>query len=587
MSEHVTRLKSISRCLASTCRSTGPKLISEHVSEPVGGPEKPESDFANKVITIYHNLTPARYYEFAIREPGTKITNTGALMSFSGAKTGRCPKDKRVVYDANSPTADKIWWNNNNNSPNYKMDSNAFLVNRETAINYLGNCDKLFVVDAYAGWDKNHRIKVRLISERAYHAFFLHNMLVRPTKEELNDFEPDFVIFNAGKCPSNRYSNYMTSSTSVNISMERQEVVILGTQYAGEMKKGVFSIMYYLMAQKNILTLHSSANMDTKTNATTLFFGLSGTGKTTLSADPSRSLIGDDEHCWTENGVFNIEGGCYAKCIDLTKEKEPDIFNAIRFGTLLENVIMDLDTREVDYSDVSITMNTRASYPIEYIDGAVIPCLGSHPNNIIFLTFDAFGVLPLVSKLNTKQAMYHFISGYTSKIAGTEDGITEPVATFSACYGQPFLLCHPFVYADMLRKKTKEHNVDVWLINTGWIMGKYGNQNAMRCPLKLSRRIVTDIQSGKMNEMWNEDITSKLPIFDLEYLSGGYESEYDGYLNPLEGWNDKDKYNGELNKLAKLFNENFTKYMDFEAKTENDGITSEDIIDIQHGGPHF
>ena len=595
MSEHETRLQSISRCLASTCRTTGPKLISEYVTQPIGGPDKPESDFGEKVITIYHNICPARYYEFAIREPGTQITNQGALMSSSGAKTGRCPKDKRVVYDEESPTADKIWWNDDldSNSPNYKMDKNAFLVNRETAINHLGNCDRLFVVDAYAGWDKNHRIKIRLIAERAYHAFFIHNMLVRPTKEELKDFEPDFVIFNAGKCPSNRYSNYMTSSTSVNVSLERQEVVILGTQYAGEMKKGVFSIMYYLMAQKDILTLHSSANINPVNEETTLFFGLSGTGKTTLSANPLCCLIGDDEHCWTENGVFNIEGGCYAKCIDLSCEKEPDIFNAIKFGTLLENVVMEQQTREVDYSNVSITMNTRASYPIEYTN-AVLPCVGGHPSNIIFLTFDAFGVLPVVSKLNIEQAMYHFISGYTSKIAGTEDGITEPVATFSACYGQPFLLCHPFTYAEMLCCKINKHNVNVWLINTGWIMGKYGDEGSMRCPLKLSRKIVNDIQNGTMNKIWKTskkscmyDTCKKLSVFRLEYLAKIYDKdmpkEYNKYLDPLKGWKDLNKYKMELNKLGNLMAENFERYMD----SSSSKLSKEEILCIKNGGPVF
>lgn len=582
MSNFVKRLESISRCLASTYRKTGPRLISENVSKPVGGQENSDTDVGRKIIQIYYNLEPARYYEFAINEPGTMISKTGALVSYSGAKTGRCPGDKRVVYDESSDTSKNIWWHNDNASPNYKMDPASYLINRETALNYINTRDHLFVVDAFAGWSKEHRIRVRLISERAYHALFIHNMLVRPTKEELEDFEPDFVIFNAGNFPSNRYSTYMTSSTSVDISMDRKEIVILGTQYAGEMKKAIFSVMYYLMTQKDILTLHSSVNVEMGNNNTTIFFGLSGTGKTTLSADPNRQLIGDDEHCWTDTGLFNIEGGCYAKCINLDKDREPDIFNAIKFGSVLENVGIDFNTREVDYDDVSITKNTRASYPIHYIENALIPCISGHPNNIIFLTFDAFGVLPLVSKLNIDQAIYHFISGYTAKIEGTEDGISEPVATFSACFGQPFLMCHPLKYANMLSNKVKEHNVDVWLINTGWIMGKYGDNDSMRCPLKLTRRIVTDIQSGKLSDIWKnekEQHCSTLPVFGLEYLSRSYEEKYHNYLDPVSGWNDKEEYKKQLNTLGNLFYENFKLYI-------NDEQSEGDLESISKlGGP--
>lgn len=583
MCDQYSLLKSVSRNLASTYRETGPRLISEHVDTSVGGSTNPISDAGNKIIKIYHNLTSARYYEFAVEEDGTTITNTGALVSKSGAKTGRCPKDKRIVFDTNSDTCQKIWWNDNNTSPNYKMDPKSFLINRETAINYLNHQNKLFVVDAFAGWDKEHRIKVRLIAERAYHAFFLSNMLVKPTEEELVNFgEPDFVIFNAGKFPSNRYSSDMTSSTSIAFSMERREIVILGTQYAGEMKKGIFSVMYYLMAQKNILTLHSSANISLDGSNVSLFFGLSGTGKTTLSADPNRMLVGDDEHCWTDNGLFNIEGGCYAKCINLSQESEPDIFNAIRFGSLLENVAVDPDSRHVNYNDTSITVNTRASYPIHHISNAVIPCLSGHPNNIIFLTFDAFGVIPLVSKLNMNQAMYHFISGYTAKIAGTEDGVNQPEATFSACFGEPFLMCHPFTYAKMLSEKINQHQTNVWLINTGWVLGKYGDEGTRRCPLSLTRQIVSDIQSNKMAMCWeNKDNISVLPVFQFEYLAKYYETEHHKYLDPMEGWTNKDNYILELNKLSDLFQVNFQKYVGYQQKD----FSKEDIEQIQLGGP--
>jgi ATP-dependent phosphoenolpyruvate carboxykinase len=311
------------------------------------------------------------------------------------------------------------------------MTENSFMVNRERAIDYLNTREKLFVFDGYAGWDPKYRIKVRVVCARAYHALFMNNMLIRPTPEELELFgEPDFTIYNAGGFPANRYTTGMTSTTSVALNFARNEMVILGTQYAGEMKKGIFTVMHYLMPKRGVLSLHSSAN-EGPNGKVSLFFGLSGTGKTTLSADPHRNLIGDDEHCWSDDGIFNIEGGCYAKAIDLSAEKEPEIFGAIKFGAVLENVVFDQVTRAVNYSDSSLTENTRCAYPIEYIPNAKVPCVGGHPNNIILLTCDAFGVLPPVSKLSPEQAMYHFISGYTAKIAGTEDGITEPQATFS------------------------------------------------------------------------------------------------------------------------------------------------------------
>ena len=317
----------------------------------------------------------------------------------------------------------------------------------------------------------------------------MRNMLIRPTQEELREFgTPDFTIINAGDFPCNRYTAGMTSGTSIAINFKSKEmgkkissqsnsishlipktpkfIVILGTQYAGEMKKGVFTVMHYLMPKQGVLSLHSSANEGMEKGDVSLFFGLSGTGKTTLSADPRRALIGDDEHCWCDSGIFNIEGGCYAKCIDLSEEKEPEIFNAIRFGSVLENLVYNPISRVVDYADKSITENTRCAYPIEYIPNAKIPCMGGHPSNIIMLTCDAFGVLPPVSKLTSAQAMYHFISGYTAKVAGTEEGITEPAATFSACFGQPFLVWHPVKYATMLADKMEHHKADAWLINT-------------------------------------------------------------------------------------------------------------------------
>jgi ATP-dependent phosphoenolpyruvate carboxykinase len=365
------------------------------------------------------------YEEALYSEKGTIITSSGALVTDSGDKKGRSPKDKRIVEEPS--TANDIWWG----PVNFKMSENSFMVNRERAIDYLNTREKLFVFDGFAGWDPKYRIKVRVVCARAYHALFMNNMLIRPSPAELADFgEPDFTIFNAGGFPANRFTTGMTSTTSVSLNFHRREMVILGTQYAGEMKKGIFTVMHYMMPRRGVLSLHSSAN-EGRDGDVSLFFGLSGTGKTTLSADEHRMLIGDDEHCWSDQGVFNIEGGCYAKTIDLSSEKEPEIFGAIRFGSVLENVVYNPDTRVVDYSDDSKTENTRCAYPIEYIPNAKIPCIGGHPKNIILLTCDAFGVLPPVSKLTPEQAMYHFMSGYTAKIAGTEEGVTEPQATFS------------------------------------------------------------------------------------------------------------------------------------------------------------
>ncbi|NCF10937.1 MAG: phosphoenolpyruvate carboxykinase (ATP), partial [Gammaproteobacteria bacterium] len=379
---------------------------------------------------VLRNASPALLYEEALRnEPGTAVSSTGALIALSGAKTGRSPKDKRVV--GHEQVLDDVWWGD----VNVSLEDRVFDIARRSAVDYLSTRDQLYVIDGFAGWDENYRVKVRIICERAYHALFMRNMLIRPTAEQLADFgTPDYVIYNAGRFPANPMLDGVESSTSVSLCLARGEFVILGTEYAGEMKKGVFTIMNYLMPKNGVLSMHCSSN-EGPDGDVSIFFGLSGTGKTTLSADPKRKLIGDDEHCWTDDGVFNIEGGCYAKVIDLSKEAEPDIYNAIRFGAVLENVVFDPDSREVDYTNSSITENTRCSYPVEYIDNAKIPGTGGVPDNVVFLTCDAFSVLPPVSRLDPAQAMYHFISGYTAKVAGTEMGVTEPQATFSSCFG--------------------------------------------------------------------------------------------------------------------------------------------------------
>ncbi|CAK9783284.1 putative phosphoenolpyruvate carboxykinase [Cutaneotrichosporon oleaginosum] len=505
-------------------------------------------------IHIKRNAPVASLYEDAINNEGAVISSNGALINFSGKKTGRSPKDKRIVFEDTSK--DDIWWG----PVNIKMDEHTFEINRERAIDYLNTRENVYVFDGFAGWDPKYRIKVRVIASRAYHALFMHNMLIRPTAKELADFgEPDFIIYNAGQFPANRFTTGMTSTTSVEVNFKRMEMVILGTEYAGEMKKGIFSVMHYLQPVKfGQLSLHSSANQaksaDGESGDVTLFFGLSGTGKTTLSADPNRLLIGDDEHVWSDTGVFNIEGGCYAKCINLSAEKEPEIFNAIRFGSILENVVYNPADRVPDYDDVSITENTRCAYPIEYIPNAKIPCIANRqPSNIIMLCCDAFGVLPPVSRLTPEQAQYHFITGYTSKTPGTEDGIVEPSPTFSTCYGQPFIILHPGRYASMLAERMSKNNVDCWLINTGWTGGKFGT--GRRCPLKYTRAIVDAIHDGTLAKA--EFVN--FPVFNLSIPKAlaGVPSEI---LDPQQAWADKTAFKAEVEKLAGMFNKAFAKY---------------------------
>ncbi|MFT6203850.1 MAG: phosphoenolpyruvate carboxykinase (ATP) [Spirosomataceae bacterium] len=497
---------------------------------------------------VIRNASPAKLYANAISyDRGAAISDQGALILQSGSKTGRSPKDKRIIEHPDSK--DDIWWGD----VNIRMDEHTFDINLQRAVDYFNTRTRIYVVDGYAGWDKSHQIKVRVICTRPYHALFMHNMMIRPTQEELKSFgEPDYVIYNAGEFPANPHTTYMNSRTSVDLSFERKEFVILGTEYAGEMKKGIFTIMNYVMPKIGVMSMHCSAN-EGKSEDVSLFFGLSGTGKTTLSADTNRALIGDDEHCWTENGVFNIEGGCYAKAINLSAEKEPEIFQAIKFGTVLENVVFDPVTHAVDYDDISLTENTRASYPIEYIPNAKTPCVGGHPKNIIFLTCDAFGVLPPVSKLTADQAMYHFISGYTAKVAGTEMGIKEPSATFSACFGAAFMVWHPSKYAELLADKINEHDTNVWLVNTGWIGGGYGVGS--RIKLSYTRAIIDAIHSGELENA----PTIREDVFGLE-LPTICKNVPDEILIPENLWEDKTAYKTQLNHLAKLFNKNFEDF---------------------------
>lgn len=427
---------------------------------------------------------------------------------------------------------------------------------KSRALDYLSNKDRVYVVDGYVGEDPKYRLRVRIFCTRAYHALFMHNMMIRPTAEQLdNDFdEIDFTVYNAGEFYAD--PEVMGSRTTSSFNIKDKCAVILGSQYAGEMKKGLFTLMNYLMPKQGAVSLHASANEGKENKDVTILFGLSGTGKTTLSADPKRALIGDDEHVWTDNGIFNIEGGCYAKCIDLTPESEPEIYNAIRFGAVLENVgFSDEEARIVDYTNTKITENTRVSYPLDFIPGTKSPAIGGHPKNIIFLTCDANGVLPPVTKLSAEQAMYHFISGYTAKVAGTEMGITDPKPSFSACFGAAFLPLHPAVYAELLAEKIREHNTDIWLVNTGWVAGKYGV--GKRISLPHTRAILDAIHDGSLAK----EKTTKFPVFNLD-LPLKVNNVPTEILNPREAWANKQEYDESLNKLASLFKQNFDKYKD-------------------------
>lgn len=496
---------------------------------------------------VRRNLSPACLYEQALASGEAAITSSAALAISSGEKTGRSPKDKRVVEHADSKS--DVWWGD----VNIRLSAESFAATRRRAIEYLNERPHLYVFDGFAGWDPQCRLKIRVICESAYHALFMHNMLIRPSQAELENFgEPDYTIYNAGRQAADPDVDGLNSETAVCLDFEHSEFVILGTEYAGEMKKGVFTVMNYLMPKQGVLSMHCSAN-EGSTGDTSLFFGLSGTGKTTLSADPRRQLIGDDEHCWTDQGVFNIEGGCYAKAINLSAEKEPEIYGALRFGSVVENVVFDPNTRVIDFDDASITENTRISYPIEFIDNAKQNCTGGHPKNIVLLTCDAFGVLPPVSKLTPEQAMYYFITGYTAKVAGTEVGVTEPQETFSPCFGAAFLVWPPAKYAQMLADKIQQHGSQAWLINTGWTGGGYGVGS--RFELKHTRAIIDAIHDGSLRET----ATTRDPIFGLHVPTAcaGVPGEM---LLPANTWQDPQAYRAAAEKLAVAFEANYARY---------------------------
>ncbi|MBR3750641.1 MAG: phosphoenolpyruvate carboxykinase (ATP) [Clostridia bacterium] len=495
---------------------------------------------------VYRNLGTAELVEKAIERKEGKLSNKGALVVNTGKYTGRSPDDKFVV---DYPSIhDEIAWG----KVNVPMAPEVFDKIYDKMVAYLQNRE-IFIFDGFAGADPKYTKRFRIVNEMASQNLFIRDLLIRPTAEELESFgEADFTIIAAPGFKCSPQIDGTNSEAAILVSFEKKLVLIAGSQYAGEIKKSVFSVMNYLLPKEGVFPMHCSANIG-KDGDTALFFGLSGTGKTTLSADPDRMLIGDDEHGWSNDGVFNFEGGCYAKCIDLTEEKEPFIWNAIKFGALVENVVMDDTTREFDFADNSLTENTRVGYPVDFIPNAAIPGIGTVPNAVVFLTADAFGVLPPVAKLDKNMAMFHFVSGYTSKLAGTERGITEPQTTFSTCFGAPFLPLDPSVYAKMLGEKIDASGASVYLINTGWSGGPYGV--GKRMSLKYTRAMVTAALNGELDKVGYE----LDPIFNVfvPVSCPGVPSEI---LNPRNTWENKDEYDVAAKKLAVRFNDNFKKY---------------------------
>ncbi|MCL1695339.1 MULTISPECIES: phosphoenolpyruvate carboxykinase (ATP) [unclassified Lysinibacillus] len=474
------------------------------------------------------------------------LTVDGAVRAETGKYTGRSPKDKYTVEEES--TKDKIDWGKVNRPISSEVFDNLYV----KVVKYLKERDELFVFKGFAGADKDSQLSIQVINEYAWHNLFAHQLFIRPTKEELASHVADFTVISAPNFKADPVVDGTASETFIIVSLEKKIILIGGTEYAGEIKKSIFGIMNYLLPQQGILSMHCSANVG-EAGDVALFFGLSGTGKTTLSADPDRKLIGDDEHGWSDNGVFNIEGGCYAKTINLSAEKEPEIYNAIRFGSVLENVAVDPETRICDYDDGSLTENTRVAYPIQYIENIVDPSVAGHPKTIIFLTADAFGVLPPISKLTKEQAMYHFLSGFTSKLAGTERGVTEPEPVFSTCFGSPFLPLPATVYAEMLGQKIDEHGAQVFLVNTGWTGGEYGTGSRMK--LSYTRAMVRAAIDGKLANVE----TTQDSVFGLNIPTSieGVPSEV---LNPRDAWADKAAYDKKAAELAGLFNENFKKF---------------------------
>ncbi len=494
---------------------------------------------------VHRNLYPAQLIEAALRRGEAELGARGSLVAETGKRTGRSPKDKFVVRD--SMTAKAVDWG----AVNQPTTPEIFDALYERVLDYLSD-KELFVQDLFSGADPKYQLPIQIINEYPWHNLFVRQLFIRPTPEELRRHKPEFTIVSAPSFLADPKRDGTNSEVFIMVNFTKKLILIGGTQYAGEMKKSIFSIMNFLLPDRNVFPMHCSANVG-QDGLTALFFGLSGTGKTTLSADPRRRLIGDDEHGWSATGVFNFEGGCYAKCIHLRPETEPQIYNALGFGSVLENVVLDPITRIPDYDDDSKTENTRAAYPVDFIDNAVIPGIGGHPKNVVFLTADAFGVLPPVSKLTPEQAMYHFMSGYTAKVAGTEAGVTEPQATFSTCFGAPFMPLPPKVYAEMLGRRLREHNAQCWLVNTGWQGGPYGIGKRMSLPY--TRAMVDALVEGKLANVEYEIE----PAFGLNIPKScpGVRSEL---LAPRNSWKDKDAYDRTAADLSARFAKNFEKF---------------------------
>ena len=497
--------------------------------------------------SVHFNWPAARLAEAALQRGEGTLAENGALVVRTGAFTGRCPEDKYIV--SGPATDDEVWWGN----VNHPVAPEVFDQLLTRALAHLRQRD-VFVFDGYAGAAPGERLGLRVVTEKAWHGLFAGTLFIRPSAAELERHAVDFTLINAGSLEAGGAAAGLRSNVFIGIDFSRRIVLILGTEYAGEMKKAIFSVMNYLLPRRGILTMHCSANVGKGAHRdAALFFGLSGTGKTTLSADPRRALIGDDETAWSDSGIFNIEGGCYAKCINLSREAEPQIYDAVRFGSVLENVVVDPDSRRIDYGSSRITENTRATYPVEFIPGAAIPSIGPHPRTVIFLTADAFGVLPPIAKLTPDLAMYHYISGYTAKVAGTEAGVTEPKATFSPCFGGPFLPLHPMRYAKLLGERLAGHGASCWLVNTGWTGGPYGVGQRMK--IAVSRAVVSAALSGALD---SARLTPD-PIFKV-LVPESCEGVPGELLQPRQTWADPAAYDAKARDLARLFKKNFEQY---------------------------
>ena len=507
-----------------------------------------EDQGITNVREVFRNLPPAALIERATARGEGMLAGNGALVVRTGERTGRSPNDKFIAEEAT--TKDQINWG----KVNVKCEAALFDRLLGKAYAYLQNRD-LFVFDGFVGADPAYRLNVRVVTDTAWHALFAQTLFLRPTAKELEDFVPGFTVMGCGAMRAHPAADGTRSPAFVGVNFERRINLVVGTMYGGEIKKSIFTILNYLLPQQNVFPMHCSANVGPDGD-TALFFGLSGTGKTTLSADPNRRLIGDDEHGWSDRGIFNFEGGCYAKVIRLSAEAEPQIHNAIKFGSLLENVVVDPATRAIDYDSDAITENTRATYPVEYIPNCVIPGVGGHPRNVFFLACDAFGVLPPIAKLTPAMASYHFLSGFTAKLAGTESGVDEPQPTFSTCFGAPFMPLHPTRYAEMLAARLSKHGVSCWLVNTGWSGGGVGTGKRMK--IAITRSLLTAALEGRLEK---SKFTAD-PVFNV-LVPDSCQGVDTSVLTPRNTWKDGVAYDKKARELATMFTKNFEQYRNY------------------------